>query len=173
MEDYWKKCSTCKKPIGYERDHYICSVSTCQHKRKGFQFCSVTCWDAHLGFANHREAYAEEAKSPSREQFAAMQDVESSKPKAVAQPKDDRAPRRIIVDSGPSSSASAVDPSNIKTDTLVVVSKVKALIKEQADFNTSKCCIDALTKKVIAECLKGIEKAKEAERKTVMGRDIV
>ena len=62
--------------------------------------------------------------------------------------------------------------SSIKTDTLVVVSKVKALIREQSGFNTSQCCVDALTKKVIDECLKGIEAAKEAERKTVMGRDI-
>ncbi|MCB0352512.1 MAG: hypothetical protein KDD64_03280 [Bdellovibrionales bacterium] len=61
----------------------------------------------------------------------------------------------------------------MESDTLVVVSKVKKLIKDQSDYNTSQCCIDALTKKVIEECLKGIEKAHEAGRKTVMGRDIL
>ena len=58
-----------------------------------------------------------------------------------------------------------------KTDTLVVVSKVKDLIREQSEFNTSQCCIDALTEKVVRECLNAIEKAKAAGRKTVMGRD--
>lgn len=60
---------------------------------------------------------------------------------------------------------------SIKTETLVVVSKVKTLIRDQSELNTSQCAVDALTKTVVAECLKAIARAKDAGRKTVMGRD--
>lgn len=60
-----------------------------------------------------------------------------------------------------------------KTDTLVVVSKVKKAIREQSGLNTSQCCIDALTRRIADELTKGIENAKNAGRKTVMGRDIL
>lgn len=59
-----------------------------------------------------------------------------------------------------------------QTDTLVVVSKVKKFIREQSGLNTSEDCINALTRKVVQECLKAIEHARTAGRKTVMGRDI-
>lgn len=61
----------------------------------------------------------------------------------------------------------------METETLVVVSKVKKFIKEQAGLNTSQCYVDALTTKVVAMSLEGIAKAKQAGRKTVMGRDIL
>ena len=60
-----------------------------------------------------------------------------------------------------------------QTDTLIVVSKVKKLIREQSGFNTSEDCVQALTRKVVEECLKGIEHTKAAGRKTVMARDII
>ncbi|MBF0103847.1 MAG: hypothetical protein HQM16_00855 [Deltaproteobacteria bacterium] len=69
--------------------------------------------------------------------------------------------------------AGKVSYASIKTDTLVVVSKVKQLIKDQSGFNTSTCCIDALTQKVVDECLKAMEHATAAGRKTVMGRDVL
>lgn len=76
----------------------------------------------------------------------------------------------IIADSSLQGSlADKVD--SIKTDTLVVVSKVKGLIRDQAALNTSQCAVDALTKTVVAECLKAIKRAQDAGRKTVMGRD--
>ncbi len=167
---FWKKCSTCKKPLAFSAMFYVCSVSTCKHPRKGFQFCSVDCWDAHLGFMNHREAWAEEARAPSQSEFE----------KSMAE--DDqvnRSPvRKIVEDKKPSSAPAcgssnpSMNPNNIKTDTLIVVSKVKALIAELSGYNTSQCCVDALTRKVIGECLKGVESAKQDGRKTVMGRDI-
>lgn len=181
-QNYWKKCSSCKKELPFSTMYYVCSVSTCRHKRKGFQFCSVPCWDAHLGFMNHREAWAEERTSPSKDQYEASLDTGASSKTTERQPM-----RKVVQpassqgnqsqSSSPQSSASQSTPaelkaSQIKTDTLVVVSKVKNLIKEQSGFSTSQCCVDALTRKVVAECLKGIEYAKKAERKTVMGRDI-
>ncbi len=56
-------------------------------------------------------------------------------------------------------------------DTLVVVSKIKKYIKEKADMNTSSSATDSLTRIVMKECDKAIEKAKESNRKTVMDRD--
>ncbi len=73
--------------------------------------------------------------------------------------------RKIISDGTPKKSA--------KTDTLVVVSKVKKFIKDQSDMNTSQCCIERLTEKVVYEALKGIDQARASGRKTVMGRDIL
>jgi hypothetical protein len=57
------------------------------------------------------------------------------------------------------------------SETLVVVSKVKAFIKSSADMNTSASAVDALSRIVEKECLKAIEKAKNDKRKTVMDRD--
>ena len=60
----WKKCNTCKKDIAYGALYYRCSVSTCRSKVTGFVFCTVSCWDAHIGFYNHRSAFAEEETAP-------------------------------------------------------------------------------------------------------------
>ncbi len=57
------------------------------------------------------------------------------------------------------------------SDTLVVVSKVKAFIKASSGMNVSASVSDALTKIVEKECLKAIEGAKAEGRKTVMDRD--
>jgi histone H3/H4 len=66
----------------------------------------------------------------------------------------------------------AADRDGEDTDTLVVVSKVKKLVRDRSGFNMSQCCIDALTRRVVTLCMDAIEEAKRADRKTVMGRDI-
>ena len=157
-QNFWSPCSTCKKPIPFSSNYQECSVSTCQSGRLSLHFCSIPCWDAHLGFARHRESTAIEMKAPSREEYEA----------SLIKP-EIKAPRRIIV-----SSPSSHTPSNDEYtgDTLVVVSKVKQYIREQSEYNTSQCCIEALTQKVAEECRKAIENARAAGRKTVMGRDV-
>lgn len=177
QQQFWKKCSSCKREIGFQTAYYLCSVSTCKHKRTGFRFCSVPCWDAHLGYANHRDAWAEEERSPSRTEYEA--EMRESEPGGGgAQPRE---PVRKIVNStatsapftGPSSPSSVTGTGKqIKVETLVVVSRVKDLVRDQSEFNASQCFIDALTQKVVTECLNAIEKAKVAGRKTVMGRDV-
>jgi hypothetical protein len=62
---YWKRCSICKKHIGFNETYAACSVSTCNRKRTGLQFCGLDCWDAHLPEARHRDAWGEERTSPS------------------------------------------------------------------------------------------------------------
>jgi len=162
-QNYWKKCSTCKKEIPFEAKYFLCSVSTCRHERTGYRFCSVGCWDAHLGYANHRSAFAEEMNAPSRDStFTGNADLSRQPIKKIVP--------SVSVPMPTVKSATSRLPA---TDTLGVVSKIKQFIREQSGFNTSECCIEALTKKTVEECLKGIERAKVAGRKTVMGRDIL
>lgn len=165
---YWKKCSTCKKEIPFGAIYYQCSVSTCQSGRTALRFCSVECWDAHLGFARHRESTADEMRAPSKQEY--MAETESVSSDSVP------APVKRIIASVPSilrtGGTEAARKGVYDVETLIVVSKVKQLIRERSEFNTSQCCIDALTRKVVDECLKGMENARAAGRKTVMGRDI-
>jgi histone H3/H4 len=67
---------------------------------------------------------------------------------------------------------SSVDAADV-SEALVVVSKVKKLIRAKSGLNTGQCAIEALTRKVAAEISRGIESARKAGRKTVMGRDIL
>lgn len=57
-------------------------------------------------------------------------------------------------------------------EVLVVASKVKKYIKEQAGFNTSSSTMEALTDAVMSICNQAIENAKADRRKTVMDRDV-
>ena len=58
-------------------------------------------------------------------------------------------------------------------EALVVASKVKKLIKDEANLSTSSQAIDQLTNRIQTVCLKAIENAKADKRKTVMDRDFV
>jgi hypothetical protein len=66
----WKKCSSCKKSIGYGALYWVCNVSTCNRKRTGLAFCTVACWDAHQPMMNHRESWAEERTAPTAAEWA-------------------------------------------------------------------------------------------------------
>lgn len=67
--DFWRRCSSCKKSIGYRTKYWVCNVSTCNRKRTGLVFCDVSCWDAHVPMMNHRESWAEERQAPSLEEW--------------------------------------------------------------------------------------------------------
>lgn len=58
-------------------------------------------------------------------------------------------------------------------EVLVVTSKVKKLIREKAQMNTSQEAIDQLSKAIERLVDRAIETAKADKRKTVMGRDIL
>lgn len=58
-------------------------------------------------------------------------------------------------------------------EVLVVASKVKKYIKEIGGCNTSSDTVAALSQAVERLCKKGIEAAKNENRKTVMDRDIM
>jgi len=67
MDSTWRKCSSCRKPIDFEAEYWACNVSTCNRPRTFFTFCTVSCWDAHLGLVRHRECWAEEKKAPGKD----------------------------------------------------------------------------------------------------------
>lgn len=169
--NYWKRCSTCKKEIPFEARYYVCSVSTCQSGRTALRFCSVPCWDAHLGFARHRESTADETRAPTRASYeeelqsAVVHETANDSTAASSQQK------KVIVNNTPVVS-SQKNKAIYDVDTLVVVSKVKQFIRDHSEYNTSQCLIDALTKKIVDECLQAIDNARSAGRKTVMGRDV-
>jgi hypothetical protein len=71
MSETWLKCSACRKDLGFSTVHWVCSVSTCNRNRTRLVFCSVSCWDSHVATLRHRDAWAVEARSPTRERWQA------------------------------------------------------------------------------------------------------
>ena len=63
-DEQWRRCNACKNPILHNAAYWVCSVSTCNRKRTGMAFCTVSCWEVHLPTANHREAWAIEEAAP-------------------------------------------------------------------------------------------------------------
>ena len=157
MDQIWKNCSSCKKPIHYGQKHYICSVSTCQTKRFFPRFCSLGCWDAHVAVLNHRNAWAEE-------QFA---------------PKEPPVSARLPSGGGDSDELRARLMRQMKSeakgaptkDVLIVASKLKKYIKERADMNCSADVMEALSDIVRLHANDAIDRARADGRKTVKGRD--
>ena len=86
----WRRCSVCKNWIGFEATWWACNVSTCNRKRTGLVFCSVSCWDAHVPLLRHRESWAEERRSPTPAQWAAEQAAEQEKATRRSAPKVSR-----------------------------------------------------------------------------------
>lgn len=172
--DYWRKCSSCKKPIGYSTNHYVCSVSTCNRKRTGYVFDSVLCFERHLPGARHRDAGAVETKSPTYEQWKTEVESDvapSSAPQALA-----REPQRVIVRSATPGSPSvqatkAIPKDALESEILVVVSKMKNYVRERSEMNTSDSVMQLLSNRLRRLCDRAIENARSDGRKTVMDRD--
>jgi hypothetical protein len=61
---FFKVCNICKKEIPFCSAYYRCTVSTCRSKRTGFFFCSISCYDGHIGFMRHRNSECEEEIAP-------------------------------------------------------------------------------------------------------------
>ncbi|MDR3608635.1 MAG: hypothetical protein P4M08_14830 [Oligoflexia bacterium] len=152
---YWRKCSTCKKTIGFNQTYWVCSVSTCNRIRTGLVFCSVACVDAHIPMMNHRDAGAFEKRSPTEGQFRAQQ----SAAVAPAAPADSPTPARPAA------------PTDTDQEILTVVSKVKAYVREKSAMNTSDAVMNRLSNHIRRWAMDAIQKAKQDGRETVMDRD--
>lgn len=61
---------------------------------------------------------------------------------------------------------------SMSDDNLVVVSKVKAWVKDRSGLSTSAAVMPELSKILQKELVKAIKKAQDAGRKTVLDRDI-
>lgn len=148
-QNFWRKCGSCKKEIGYNSIYQACSVSSCSK----FVFCSVECWDMHNPVMNHKSAWAEENRSPAKAQQEG---------------------RRIIIPSTPSVSAPSSHSgqgNQSEEDILIVVSKLKNYIKHKFDMNTSANVMEILSDKVRQLTDQAVMKAKREGRKTLMDRD--
>jgi histone H3/H4 len=157
----FKLCSECKKPIAFSADYYRCSVSTCNRKRMGMFFCSVSCWDAHVPMMRHRDAWAEKVKAPSREQYLAeLAEEEEAETNKMAAEEAEKA-RRIV----------GLSDDGLPKDVLVVVSKLKAYVKARSQMSTSDGAMDVLSNHLRKLCDEAIRHAGTAGRKTVMDRD--
>jgi len=175
---FWRRCSSCKNAIGFERIYWVCNVSTCNRKRTGLVFCTVSCWDAHLPVMRHRESWSEERRSPSRtewereqaEEAAAQAKRGGSAPAAepagaTAAPPTREPQRRIVV------SPTAPRGSELEKEILVVVSKLKAYVRARADMNTSDSVAEHLSERIRTLCDEAIRRARKEGRKTLMDRD--
>jgi hypothetical protein len=159
MDNYFRHCSICKKPIAFGANYFQCSVSTCNQKRTALYFCSVSCWDAHVPGARHRDAWAEPTRAP----LAAADDSDGTPDaKREAGP----AERRIV---GPRSVAEPT-PSD-SDEILVVVSKVKKYISDTAEMNTSSQGMSVLSAHLRRVCDAAVSVARQDGRKTVLDRD--
>ncbi len=152
-QNYWRKCGSCKKEIGFNSLYQSCSVSNC----KKAVFCSVNCWNLHNEVMNHKSAWAEENRSAPKTEVSA-ENAEGG----------ERTPRRIIVQSKFSEGGiTQADEQEI----LIVASKLKAYIKEKYDMNTSAGVMELLSDQVRRLTDRAVLKAKSEGRKTVMDRD--
>jgi hypothetical protein len=148
----WRRCSACKNPIALGATYWVCSVSTCNQKRTGLAFCTVSCWDAHLPVARHREAWAEERTAPARAESGAA---------AAGQ-------RRIVRPAAPAPSA-APDSD----DVLIIASRLKEYIRvKSGGYHTSDRVLGPLSEIVRRVCDQAIRNAQREGRRTVLDRDI-
>ena len=153
----WRRCSSCKREIAFGATYWVCSVSTCNRKRTGLAFCSTSCWDAHLPLMNHREAWAEERRAPTREAHLREQTAAASAPQTPP------APARPAPPPPPAPALPA--------EILVVVSKLKAYVRDRSGMNTSDAVAEVLSAELRRLCDRAIQNARREGRRTVMERD--
>jgi hypothetical protein len=167
----WRRCSSCKREIAFQAIYWVCNVSTCNRKRTGLVFCTTSCWDVHLPSMNHREAWAEERRAPTRDAYLREQAAEASaassgaqsRPPASATPKPAAPPR-------PAPQRPPPPPPESK-EILVVVSKLKAYVRDASGMSTSDAVAELLSDRLRRMCDQAIRNAERDGRRTVMERD--
>ena len=174
-DDVWMLCSACRKGIPFQSVHWVCSVSTCNRNRIRLVFCSVPCWDSHLATLRHREAWAVEARAPSRDEQARSEvnEREAARPALAASPPPPNASLPPAVAPRPESvTAHAGGPALSNAyehdDVLIVVSKMKKYIRDRSGMNTSDAVANALGDHVRSVCDEAIRTAASDGRKTVL-----
>jgi hypothetical protein len=175
---YWRLCSSCKRELAFESTYYVCSVSTCNRKRMALTFCSLPCFEAHVPTVRHREAWAEQRRAPTRQQYEqelAEEAQEAARPAPLAlEPAQGGAPRRIVATSGGRAEPNAaveLEREGLPRDILIVVSKLKAYVRARSGMNTSDGAMEVLSDHVRELCDAAIQRAASEGRKTVLPRD--
>ncbi len=173
--DYWRKCTTCKNPIGFGQKYWICSVSTCNRIRTDLVFCDLRCFDAHVPVLNHRDAGAFEKRAPAK---GANPTVGTRSPAATSPGAKPGASLGVISAKPPNASLPQARPAAVAADRaddseiLVVVSKVKKYIRDRSEMNTSEGAMDVLSRMIRILADQGIASATKNGRKTVLDRDL-
>ena len=180
--EQWKVCSTCKRPIAFGATYYQCSVSTCNRSRTALFFCKVECWDAHLPMMRHREAWAETAHAPTRQEWERAQAEEQASragteragldARATPTKLEERTVNEAVGEKANEASTTNSSDSSAPHDVLVVVSKLKSYIKAKSGMNTSDGIIEVLSDHLRRIADQAMESAKSDGRKTVLDRDI-
>jgi hypothetical protein len=154
----WRHCSACKGPIGLGATYWVCSVSTCNRKRTGLVFCTVSCWEVHLPIARHRDAWAEEEIAPMKPAPAAANTVAS----IIRKPLKRISPAR----------SEPTPEADVPKEVLVIGSRLKAYIKARYGLNASDRMFDPLSDIVRQACDEAVRNATHDERQTVLERDV-
>ena len=152
----WRRCSACKQPIEFGSIYQVCSISTCNQKRTGMVFCTVTCWEIHLPVARHREAGAVEKTAP------LTLDAPSAKP---------REPRRRMIASQPAQSTNS-QSSGVPIEVLIVASRLKDYVRSKHGMNTSDGVLEPLSRIVRNACDQAVRNARRDGRKTLLDHDL-
>jgi hypothetical protein len=190
MAETWLKCSACRTEIGFQKIHWVCSVSTCNRNRTRLVFCSVACWDSHVAILRHRDAWAVEARAPTKEAWdKELAEAEPEPARAPAKPMTATAAprpapaaapapvvRRVVGEAAPAAAApspTGTALANAEREILIVVSKLKKYIKERAGMNCSDSVAEILSDHVRSLCDDAIRVAAKDERKTVLDRDVI
>lgn len=162
----WNKCSSCWKPIGFDSEYFACSVSTCNRPRMTRYFCSWACWDAHLPDARHRSADALKRRSPTRDAHDAADATVQRSTATHSRTSASKDHAESIVHPALS------DAGEFNDAVLIVASRLKAYIDDRSQLRTSKTALEALSDRLRGLCDRAIVSAQNAERKTVMDRDL-
>ena len=199
-DDTWRNCNICKTGIGFGRDYFVCSVSTCNRKRTGLIFCGLSCFEAHLPEARHRDAWAEQLRAPTRavwqaalnaeeeekaERVEATPDRVATSGASAAQGAGDRRNATIVRPGTPAAATSPAATSPTATsptankepefdnDVLVVVSKLKKFVRDWSGMNTSDAAMPVISDYLRDLCRDAIRQAGLDGRRTVLDRDFV
>jgi len=164
---YWRKCSSCKKPIALGAVYYVCSVSTCTAQRTNYVFCSVHCFERHLPGARHKDAAAVEMRAPKTPAAPEPSGATEKTP-----PTTDHRPTARVFATAPKPGAGPARPaSHLPKEVLVIASRLKEYIHARSEYNTSGSVMDVLSDHLRVVCDRAIDHARSEGRKTVMDRD--
>lgn len=168
----WRRCSACKEPIATGAPYYVCSVSTCNRKRTGLAFCSVSCWEVHLPVARHREAWAVEETAPATPASEAEANTDSRRPASPsASAERPRGQRRIVRPEAQATSRGS-RAEEVPREVLIIASRLKDFVRARSGFNTSDRVLEPLSDIVRSVCEEAIRNAERDGRRTVLDRDV-
>ena len=138
-------------------------------------FCTVSCWDSHVAMLRHRDAWAVEARAPSKDAWEKELAAQPAEPAAPA-PAGPPAVRRVVGDASPATAAVVEGniklADNVDREILIVVSKMKKYIKDRSGMNCSDAVAEVLSDHVRTLCDDSIRAAARDDRKTVLDRDV-